>query len=362
MQRDVSRRLVGPAGVGRVERTAPPTSTPPTPWCGKPSLTCSKARSTRNVPKVCTIGRIPVSARPAPTFTSSCSRMPTLTTRSGWLPDRLAEEPGRDLGEDQHGREVLLEQVGGRCARTACADRGSGRRCSCRQLLVGRARSPRRRGGRRRRDRTGPSPAACGSRPSTVVTCQPSVAKRAAIRPGTAYDDERLSTTTTVRASRPSAAASSSASWLEPSSSSASPTSTTTRELSPWARRPSAVPTRQRQAVSEGAARDLHAGHQVAVGVVAERGVERRPGRQPRLREEPAVAEHGVVGHRAVALRQQEAVAARVVDELGRDVEHALVQHPEHGQGRVRREVVLLVAGQQAQQSFDVVHAVHCTS
>nr|WP_246354903.1 hypothetical protein [Nocardioides ungokensis] len=32
---------------------------------------------------MCTIGRIPVSAIPAPTLTSSCSRMPTLTTRSG---------------------------------------------------------------------------------------------------------------------------------------------------------------------------------------------------------------------------------------------------------------------------------------
>jgi len=60
-----------------------PTSTPPTSWWSKPSFTCSKARSTRNEPNVCTIGRIPVNASPAPTLTSSCSRMPTLTTRSG---------------------------------------------------------------------------------------------------------------------------------------------------------------------------------------------------------------------------------------------------------------------------------------
>ena len=61
-----------------------PTSTPPTSWWSKPSLTCSKARSTRKDEKVCTIGRIPARASPAPTSTSSCSRMPTLTTRSGW--------------------------------------------------------------------------------------------------------------------------------------------------------------------------------------------------------------------------------------------------------------------------------------
>ena len=34
---------------------------------------------------MCTIGRIPASASPPPTLTISCSLMPTLSTRSGYL-------------------------------------------------------------------------------------------------------------------------------------------------------------------------------------------------------------------------------------------------------------------------------------
>ena len=113
----------------------------------------------------------------------------------------------------------------------------------------------------------------------------------------------------------------------------------------------------ERQPVPQRAGRDLDAGHEVAVGVVAERRVERRPRLQPRLGEEAAVAQHGVVRHRAVPLRQQEAVAPRVVDPLRRDVEHALVEHPDHVEGRVARRVVLLVAGHQVMSRGDVVHA-----
>ena len=61
-------RRPGPGGCGPTATASneppPPTSTPPTSWWPKPSLTCSKARSTRNEPNVCTTGRIPVSASP----------------------------------------------------------------------------------------------------------------------------------------------------------------------------------------------------------------------------------------------------------------------------------------------------------
>ena len=53
-------------------------------------------------------------------------------------------------------------------------------------------------------------------------------------------------------------------------------------------------------------------------------------------------------------LREQEAVAARVVDGLGRHVEDALVEHPDHVERRERGERVLLVAGHPGQQLVDV--------
>ena len=82
---------------------------------------------------MCTIGRMPVSARPAPTLTSSCSRMPTLTTRSGWRALDVAEELAGDLGVAPAPTERSVVDAGRRrCGRTACA--GSRVRvvsCSC---------------------------------------------------------------------------------------------------------------------------------------------------------------------------------------------------------------------------------------
>src|SRR5262249_21750651 len=135
---------------------------------------------------------------------------------------RPAEEPCGDLGVHQCGREVLGEQIGdGACelrARVEAHSHGGHAASSSYSRMVATTAfgTPVPRALRARSS-------ASWSRPSTVSTSQPSVAKRAAIRPGTAYDVERLSTTTTVSASRPKAAATSSASWFVPSSSSASP-------------------------------------------------------------------------------------------------------------------------------------------
>ena len=84
----------------------------------------------------------------------------------------------------------------------------------------------------------------------------------------------------------------------------------------PWARSPSAVPTASGRPWPERAAGDLHARHQVAVGMVAQRRVEACPAGQPVLRDEALGGERGVVGHRSVALGEIEAVAARITDGL----------------------------------------------
>ena len=100
----------------------------------------------------------------------------------------------------------------------------------------------------------------------------------------------------------------------------------------------------ERETVPEGAGRDLDAGDQRAVGMVAERRVVGREAVQPRGREEAAGGEHRVVGLRAVALRQQEAVAVGRGGMVGIDVEHAVVQHVQRGEGGEGARLVLLVA------------------
>ena len=69
----------------------------------------------------------------------------------------------------------------------------------------------------------------------------------------------------------------------------------------------------------------------------------REPGVQLGRVEEALGGEHGVVGHRAVALGEQEAVAVRVVDAVRRHVEHPVVQRPEDVERAEGGGVVLLV-------------------
>lgn len=88
----VSSRATSPGDMwvrppaGQSYEPAALTRTAPTPWCTRSSLTCSNGRSIRKLAKVCAMGRIPVSARPPAVPISSCSRMPTLITRSGCRP------------------------------------------------------------------------------------------------------------------------------------------------------------------------------------------------------------------------------------------------------------------------------------
>ena len=61
----------------------------------------------------------------------------------------------------------------------------------------------------------------------------------------------------------------------------------------------------------------------------------------------PRAREHGVVRHRAVALGEEEAVAVGVVGVPGVDLEHVVVEGPDHIERRRGAGVVLLVAGHQ---------------
>ena len=103
---------------------------------------------------------------------------------------------------------------------------------------------------------------------------------------------------------------------------------------------------RDRQAVPERAARDLDAGDEHGVGMMAERRVEAAEARQLGDRDEPLGGEHGVVRRRPVPLRQQEPVVR---------LEDAVVEHPVDIEGRERARVVLLVAGQQREKGGQVV-------
>ena len=234
-------------------------------------MICSYARSTRNGAYECTIGRSPVSASPPATPTISCSRMPTLSTRSGWRRAAGANGVGRDVGQHERGARVLVEQRGGRGDervphRSASLrfDGGDDDVRPAGAVPAVSAAFDRRRGRGRPRWR----------RPAVTVN-------RAAMPPGQPWVADWLSITIAVRRSRPVAPAYAMASWLEPSSSSASPSSTYDPGRGrPWARRPSAMPTARPQPVAERAGADLDAGHQQPVGVVAERAVRRRRGRR----------------------------------------------------------------------------------
>ncbi len=273
-----ARRRRAPGGCGRPRRCRTshpsPTRTPPTSWWPKPSLTCSKARSTRNEPNVCTIGRIPVSARPAPTLTSSCSRMPTLITRSGW---RASTSP-----KNWPEISAYTSATDGSVSTRSAAVRANWMR----GFIASPPRRRRRRWAGRPDGATGPSRGRRGRARRRRRCASPRPANRSAIRPGTAYDDDRLSTTTTVSASSDERGG-----QLERLVVAALVELRVADEyddpgadaLGAQAERRA---DRQRETVTERAGGDLHAGHQVAVGVEAERRVERCPVGQPRLREE----------------------------------------------------------------------------
>ena len=96
-----------------------------------------------------------------------------------------------------------------------------------------------------------------------------------------------------------------------------------------------------RQAVAERAARDLDARNARAVGVVAERRVERAEVVQPLLGEVALGREHRVVGHRPVPLREEKPVVV---------LQDAVVEDPEHVERRERARIVLLVAAHPLEQ------------
>jgi len=67
-------------------------------------------------------------------------------------------------------------------------------------------------------------------------------------------------------------------------------------------------------------------------------------GRKPLAREDREV------GHRPVALGQDEPVAGGVVGSIRRDVEDPVVEHPQDVEGRVGAGLVLLVAAHEPDQ------------
>jgi hypothetical protein len=109
--------------------------------------------------------------------------------------------------------------------------------------------------------------------------------------------------------------------------------------------------------VPERSARDLHAGDEESIGVMAERRVELAEPREELDREETLRREDGIVGRRPVALRKQEPVALGVIHAGGVDVEDPVVEHPEHVERGERAGLVLLVAREQREQLGQIVVA-----
>lgn len=113
-------------------------------------------------------------------------------------------------------------------------------------------------------------------------------------------------------------------------------------------------PDPDRQSVAERPAADLRARHQHPVRMVPERRVVRAEAGEPLHRQEALRREHRVVGHRTVALRQEEPVTSRVVRPVGTHAQDPVVQDPQSVQRGGRCRAVLLVARHQAHQSGQV--------
>ena len=112
---------------------------------------------------------------------------------------------------------------------------------------------------------------------------------------------------------------------------------------------------RDGQAVAERAARDLHPGHEHVIGVVAQRRVEVAEAGEVVDVDEALRGEDRVVGGRAVALGEQEAVALGIVGRARVQAQDAVVEDPQHVERRERAPVVLLVARELGQQRRQIV-------
>ena len=125
----------------------------------------------------------------------------------------------------------------------------------------------------------------------------------------------------------------------------------------PGARAPQAERRAHRdgQAVPERAARDLHARDEQAIGVIAQRRVEAAEAGQAVDVDEALGGQDRVVGGRAVALGEQEAVALGIVGGARVQAQDAVVEDPQHVERRERAAVVLLVARELGQQGRQVV-------
>ena len=194
--------------------------------------------------------------------------MPTLNTRS-WR----GQLGGADLGEDDRGARIVVERARRRARRSACAS------WSSLHLRDDHVRP-------RRRSPLSARSSASWSRPSTRAALQPSSSKRAAIaaRPvvgrGAVVDDDRGEAPEPEPAGElhrlPVAALVELGVAHEADHARAL--------AAPRASSAEGHADRDRQAVAERAARDLHAGDEHAIGVVAQRRVEGAEAGQARRR------------------------------------------------------------------------------
>ena len=223
---------------------------------GEAELDLLEGRSTRKVAIECTIGRSPVSARPPATPIISCSRMPTLMTRSG-----CAVAAGSNESAEMSA--------------STRATRGSSSSSRV-AVSMNRSRMLRSPSVRRwRRPRTaGPgcgavnaSSIASWSRPSTAAVAQPLTAKREAMPPGQPCVADALSTTTTCRLSQADGAGVRDrlvvAALVEFG---VAEQHADTRPVSALGAQPERDADAEAEAVAERAAGDLHARQQRAVG------------------------------------------------------------------------------------------------
>lgn len=114
---------------------------------------------------------------------------------------------------------------------------------------------------------------------------------------------------------------------------------------------------RDREPVPQRSRGDLDSGHESAIRVQAESRFEGPECPELLHREEALRRENGVVGHRTVALREQEAVPVRGHGISWAYAEHAVVQHPEHVEGGRRARSVLLISRNQRQEARQVAVA-----
>ena len=293
---------------------------------------------------------MPSCARPAATPIISCSRMPTLITRSGC-----------------RSRGAVRRSCRRRCrrARAPAADR---RRAACDVTRVKRSRMvstvmppP----GRRRRAAGPAAPAsiarssASWSRACALAVVQPSLleAVRDAVGPAVGgaevVDDDRGQA---VEAEAPGERDRLVVGALGELA--VAQDADHARSAASLRAQRERAADGDRQAVAERAARDLDARDQRGVGMVPERASRSVPNVGELVdRDEALGGEHGVVGRRPVALREQQAVALGIVGRLRRHVEDAVVEHPvevERGRGA---GIVLRVAPEQREQPGQIVVA-----